>query len=573
MQPQQTVVERIAARCAPCALGALIALVALLSPSPASAASIFIDPGHGGRYPGAVYSGVEEQWANLLIALEARTELVARGHRVMLSRTGDYTIENGDRPTWHWDEASQTYYLYADGKTGVYSYTPDGGAVPYDDLQARCDAANEWGADVFISIHNNAGGSSARGTETFYNSWETDTDRILSRRLATYVQQGVVASAGTYNRRVADIGFYVIRWANMPSALVEVAFLSNPTERSWLQSSVFRRRAALGIADGIERYLAADPITPRETRIEGPDRYATAAEAARTAWPSGAETVIVASGEQWPDSLAAAPLSRKLDAPVLLSPAAGLASATAEAIASLGPERIVMLGGEQALASIVASEAAAAASIETTMVDRIAGEDRYETAARVADEVGTASRRALIVSGEAFPDAVSASSYAARTGTPILLTRRSTLPSATAGFLEANAGSISGAIVVGGPAAVADSLVTGLRRTVPISRVHGRDRYETNLQMVKTYWPSGPIRPFVATGTNFPDALVAGSIAGRAGQPVVLCGQKYLPMYTREWILHNTARIRSFTMMGGPQALSYLLEWEFAKARRVPPPQ
>ena len=119
-------------------------------------------------------------------------------------------------------------------------------------------------------------------------------------------------TAGTYDRRVDDIGFYVIRWANMPAALVEVAFLSNPVDRARLLSATFRRNAAIGIADGIERYLATDPIQPREPRIAGGDRYETAAKAALTGWPDGAETVIVASGEQWPDSLAAAPLSKRL---------------------------------------------------------------------------------------------------------------------------------------------------------------------------------------------------------------------------------------------------------------------
>jgi len=572
MQPQHTVAERIRRTSAPRIAAALVALVILLPASPAWAASVFIDPGHGGRYPGAVYAGVEEQWVNLLIALEARTELIARGHDVRLSRTGDYTIETGDRPTWHWDEGMQTYHLYADGQTGAYSYTPNGSPVTYDDLQARCDAANAWGADVFISIHNNAGSSSATGTETFYNSWNTDTDRILSQRLATYVQQGVVASAGTYNRRVDDIGFYVIRWANMPAALVEVAFLSNPDDRANLLSSTFRRRAAIGIADGIERYLATNPHTSREARIEGADRYATAAAAARSAWPAGARTVIVASGEQWPDALAAAPLSWHLDAPVLLAPADRIGQHAAEALAALKPESIVLLGGEQALDPAVLEQAASAASIETTMVSRIAGADRYETAALVASEVATTSPRAIIVSGEAFPDAVSASAYAAMTGTPILLTRRSTLPSATTEFLDASADTITRAVVVGGPAVIDDSVVIALREMLPTGRVHGPDRYATNLALIKRYWPTGDIAPHVATGTDFPDALVAGSVAGRAGQPILLCGPKYLPGPTREWVMHETARIPSFTMMGGPKALSYLLEWELAKARRVPPP-
>ena len=571
MQPQHTAVERICRHTVRRTVATLALTATLLAATPAWGAAIFLDPGHGGRYPGAVYAGVEEQLVNLLIALETRTELIARGHSVRMSRDGDYTVENGDRPTWHYDEATDRYTLYADGLTGVYSYKPGGSAIAYDDLQARSDMANAWGADVFISIHNNAGSTSANGTETFYNSWTTETDAVLSKRLATFVQEGVVTSAGTNDRRVAGVGYYVIRWANMPAALVEVAFLSNAADRSRLLSPTFRRRAAIGIADGIERFLATDPFKPREPRIQGADRYATAAAAARSSWPSGARTVIVASGEQWPDSLAAGPLSRKLDAPVLLSPAASLSPATAEAITALAPERVVLLGGEAALDSAITTAVAAAASIETTMVVRIAGADRYETAALVAAEVGAASGRAIVASGHSYPDAVSISSYAAMNGVPVLLTRPSELSTATAGFLRANPGAVTSSFVIGGPAAVPDDALRQLRTIVPAERVAGADRYATNLAVIKRFWPSGDIRPYVATATDFPDALVAGSIAGRARQPVLLCGARFLPGKTREWIMHDTARIRSFTMMGGPNALTYQLEWQLAKARRVPP--
>ena len=569
MQPQHAVTLRIR-RLMPLVAFALVATFVLAHASPAHAEAIFLDPGHGGRYPGAVYSGVEEQWVNLLIALEARDILLARGHRVMLSRTTDVTLENGDRPTWHYVEAEDQFYLYADGKTGVYSYLPDSSPIPYDDLQIRCDQANTWGADVFVSIHNNAGGTSAQGTETFYNSWTTPADLEAGSVLASYIQEEVVTTAGTYDRRVDDIGFYVIKWANMPSALVEVAFLSNAADRARLLSPTFRYNAAQGIADGIERYLAEDPIQPREERIEGADRYGTAAAAALAAWPEGADTVIVASGQTWPDSLAAAPLSHALDAPVVLATESGLTSETAAAIATLDPSSIVLLGGERALTSAVTTAVAEAASIETTMVSRIAGADRYETAALIAAEVGADGGEVILVNGKTYPDAVSASAYAAMAGTPILLTRASGISTAAAGFLASNEETLTGAIVIGGPAVIAESLVGELEESMPVEWLFGADRYATNLAVLQRFWAAGDVRPYVATGTDFPDALVAGAIAGRDGQPVLLCGARYLPATTREWIMHDTARIPSFTMVGGPNALSYLLEWEFVKARRVP---
>jgi N-acetylmuramoyl-L-alanine amidase len=574
MQPQHAVAPRIASRRSPSGartLAVLAFILALGLTSPALAGTVFLDPGHGGRYPGAVYGGVEEQYVNLLIAKETRAVLESRGHTVRMSRTGDYTIFNGDRPTWHWNEAKGTYFLYADGKTGVYSYDGSGSGIPYDDLQVRCDAANASGADIFISIHNNAGGN-ASGTESYYNNWQTDTDTVLSSRLANYIQQGVTASAGTANRRVDDVGYYVVRWSNMPAALIEVAFLSNSSDRSKLLSAAFRRRVAIGIADGVDRYFASNPYTPREPRIQGADRYATSVAASVAGWPTGADAVIVASGEEWPDSLAAAPLSGSLDAPVLLTASGSLVPSVAAEIARLAPERIVLLGGENALSPAVQAAAAAAASIETSAVSRIAGANRYQTAALIAEEVGPGSGAITVVSGEAYPDAVSASAYSAMQRSPILLTRTQSLSGEVATFLAAHSDEVTRAVVVGGPVVVSQATVNTLSSKVAVEWLWGADRYATNRKVVDRYWPTGALAPIVATATNFPDALVAGPLGARRGQPVVLCGHKYLAGTTREWVMHNTGRIGSFTMMGGTGVLSNVLEWELDKARGKPAP-
>lgn len=547
----------------------LTLIISLACPAPAHAARVFLDPGHGGRYPGATYAGVEEQYVNLLISTEARKILQARGHTVSTSRNRDVTVCTWDIPTWHYSETEDQYYLYADGKTGVYSYN-DSSAIAYDDLQRRCDLANGFGADIFLSIHNNAGGT-ASGTETFYNSWTDVTDTTLSRQLATYIQEEVVRSAGTTSRRVDDVGYYVIRWSNMPAALVEVAFLSNPTERAKLLSPAFRTKVAIGIANGVDRFVASGPFTPREPRIDGSDRYKTSANAALETWPAGADTVVLASGENWADALAAAPLSTTLDAPVLLTPQSGLAAPIASALVALHPDRLVVLGGESAVASSVASEAAAAAGVPLTAVRRIAGADRYKTAVLIAGEVGTSSGAVTVVSGEAYADAVSASAFSGMLGRPILLTRQDRLSPEVSEYLDAHAAAITTAVVVGGPVVVSEDAVTALRSHVPATWLWGADRYATNVKTLEYFWPSGAVTPTVATANDFPDALTAGVVAANTAQPLVLCGRAFLSGRTREWIMHETDRIGAFTMVGGTGVLSNTLEWELAKARRFAP--
>ncbi len=565
MQSQHSVAARMRAAAHTTLVGMAVALLVLAHPSAALAARVFIDPGHGGAYPGAVYAGVEEQYVNLLLGLETRRVLQARGHTVALSRTGDVTVNKRDIATWHWDDAEETYFLYADGETGAYP-------IPYDDLQARCDKANLFGADLFISIHNNAGGS-ATGTETYYNSWETATDAVLSKRLATLVQQEIVRVAGTTDRGVDDVGYYVIRWANMPAALIEAAFLSSSADRARLLSPAFRTKVAIGIANGVDRYMASNPYTAIEPRIQGADRYVTAAQAALAGWPHGAQTVILASGEVWPDSLAAAPLSAKLDAPVLLTPARTPHAAVAAAVERLGPSGIVVLGGTAAVARAVVDAAADAGGLSPDAVRRIAGRDRFETAALIAEEVGTTPGMGVsIVSGTAYPDAVSASAFSGTLGMPILLTETDRVSPHVGAYLSAHSAEVTSAVIVGGPAVVSRDVKIALDERVRVTRLWGADRYDTNVAVLKRFYVEGELSPLVATGENFPDALVAGALAAKRGQPVVLCGARYLGKQTRAWVLHRSDRIAGWTMVGGPGVLTHLLEWELLKARRTPPP-
>lgn len=543
--------------------------------APAFAGRIFVDPGHGGPYPGAASGGVTEAYINLLLSLSLRDALAARGHDVGMSRTSNVSPNLKDIPTWHYDDNGIRYY--ADGLTGIYRYSPDqSGSIPYDDLQSRCDMANRFGADVFISIHcDSSTSSSANGTAT-YRNWDNETDRILSERLSELVQAEMMASTSPYYSMHDDgtktVGFYVVRWSNMPAILVESAFLSNSYERSLLLDPVFRTRLTLGMAKGIDRFLAENPFKPRFARVSGATRYGTAAQIAAKGWPSGANTVLLASGRDWPDALASTPLSVRLNAPLLLTEPHRLPSETAAALASLSPSNIVVLGGETAVATTPTVEAAAAAAgIATSAVRRIAGKDRYETATLIAEEVGIpSSDRVLMVNGAAYADALSASARAGSERSPILLTHRSELPPSVSTFLRDNprARRIH---VIGGNAVVAETLVTGLRSgTVGITprdvgRIAGVDRYDTSVAVLENFWAADTVRPYFATGIQFPDALSAGTLAARSGNPVILLGGRFLSPYTREWLANEDSRVGTITMVGGPEALPYLMDWEIEK--------
>lgn len=589
-------------------LFALGTVLALALPSHAFATRVFVDPGHGGRYSGATYGGYREANVNLWLAHDVYDVLVARGYESKMSRSTDTVMTTRDVPTWHWNDANSEYRYYADGRTGAYP-------IPYDDLQTRCDIANAWGADVFVSIHNNAAGSSARGTETYYN-WDNETDALLSEKLAKYVQGEMILATGMPDRGYHDMGFYVVKWANMPGVLIEGGFMSNATDRALLLNPQFRRRMAEGIVNGIDRFMAEDPFKPLYPRYGGRTRYGTAAAIAMGGWapdpaasasleavdtdpwtppaseePTESEeptdsveptptpepepdpltpTVLLASGTNWPDALAATPLASKLDAPILLTRPSDLPTETADALRKLAPSQIIVLGGTGAVSDTVIAQVLQETGRPQESVRRIAGVDRYETAALIAEEVGVPDNgKVMLVSGQSFPDALSAASYAGIAQRPILLTKRDWLPSPLPAYFASHAGEIELAAVIGGTGVVSGLVTDALERGgIAAARISGPDRYATNLAVVRAYWDSSHFSPFVATGKDFPDALCAGVLAAKERQPVFLTPAGTLGGVQREYLMRNEFHLDGFTMIGGQRLYPESFEWVIRKALR-----
>lgn len=182
--------------------------------------TVCIDPGHGGSDSGAIGpTGTKEKDNTLAISLLLRDRLEKNGAAVVMTRDADKDASYPDSPA---DE----------------------------ELGARVDIANESGADIFISIHNDAfTNPGAVGTTTFHYG---DADAV---RLADFVQKSLVDELGTRDRGSRFASFYVIRYTDMPAILVEVAFISNPEEELLLASVDGRFKAAASIFQGIVKYF------------------------------------------------------------------------------------------------------------------------------------------------------------------------------------------------------------------------------------------------------------------------------------------------------------------------------
>ena len=184
---------------------------------------VVVDAGHGGALTGAKarYRGrtVYEKNITLAIASRIRAALEARGTRVVMTRNRDVNVPLEDRPR----------------------------------------LANELGADVFISIHNDSWGKadSITGTTTYYHGKNAE-----SRRLARCVQKELAAATGLRDRGAMSdttmypIGFCVLRDTGMPAVLLEVGYLNNSKDRSRLMEPVFQQRIAEAVCNGIRNYAA-----------------------------------------------------------------------------------------------------------------------------------------------------------------------------------------------------------------------------------------------------------------------------------------------------------------------------
>ncbi len=184
---------------------------------------IVIDPGHGGSDIGTMHGGVSEAQLTLDMAKRLRDLLVAQGWQVKMTRETDVDV-----------------------------YQPNDSAR--DELQARVDVANKAGARMFVSIHVNGFiNSGPYGTTTYISKPD---DVALARAIERHL-----AADGTKDDGIVKSHLYVTLHTKMPAALVETAFLSNPSDYALLTSAAWRQKVAQEIADGIGQYAREYPVT------------------------------------------------------------------------------------------------------------------------------------------------------------------------------------------------------------------------------------------------------------------------------------------------------------------------
>lgn len=281
---------------------------------------------------------------------------------------------------------------------------------------------------------------------------------------------------------------------------------------------------------------------PSYKRLSGSGRYETAAAISKEGWAQ-ADTVFITRGDTFPDALAGAPLAYQFNAPILLTEKEKLPNATKIEIQRLKPKRIVILGGDSAVIKTVEDSIR---KLNINKVERIAGDNRYETARKIAEQMNIKNDTAFIVYGNNFPDALAAAAIAAKKGYPILLTDTKELSYDSYQIVK----DMSKAYVIGGDSVISDSIVESIPNG---ERIDGNHRYETAANLIKKM-KLDPKLIFIVNGETFPDALSGSVLAAQQNANLLLVEPNKVPFDTNE--IFNEYDIESFTVLGGNTAVN-----------------
>ena len=195
--------------------------------------TVFLDPGHGGKDPGAVYYNTNEKDLTMQVYKKLRKELEGLGYTVLSSRDSDVYV---------------------------------------DFVTERSKMVNNTNSDIFISIHFNASGSPASnrsGIQTYsyeeapgypsrINSyWHNHPDRISeSNRLAADIHSSLLAETGAKDAGLLQSSFAVLRETDKPAVLLELGYIDNFNENQQIRSDAYQNRLVAGIVKGIQKYYA-----------------------------------------------------------------------------------------------------------------------------------------------------------------------------------------------------------------------------------------------------------------------------------------------------------------------------
>lgn len=257
--------------------------------------------------------------------------------------------------------------------------------------------------------------------------------------------------------------------------------------------------------------------------IKGNNRFSTATEISKMNYATGG-TVVLVNGNAVADGIAATPLAASENASILLANTNNLPSETANRMKEIAPQKVIIVGGENAVSKVLEAKIANDYAVE---VQRIAGKDRYATSFEIAKklvESGAEINTAYIVAGTGEADALSVASKAGADKQPIILTGKDSInPEMYAWLKEQN---LEDAYFIGGNKVISDNVINSVNEIttndVTANRIAGNNREETNAKVIEKLYTGGFSNVYAAKSNVLVDALSAGPMAAQRNCPVVL---------------------------------------------------
>ncbi len=267
-------------------------------------------------------------------------------------------------------------------------------------------------------------------------------------------------------------------------------------------------------------------INPTWDTVIGANRFDTAKKISSVGnWNAeSSDTVVLVNGNAIADGITATPLASSYNSTILLTNTDKLPSETIEQMKLLAPKTVILIGGENAISSKLEQEIKTTFNTETK---RIAGQDRYQTATKIATELGSREeiKTAYMVSGSGEADALSIASKAGEEKQPIILVKKDGITEESYAWLTER--KLENAYFIGGPSAINDSTIAKMNEIttedVSGNRIYGNSRVDTNAKVIEKFYGDVDLQAIlVSKSDTLVDALSAGPLAVKLHSPIVL---------------------------------------------------
>ena len=297
---------------------------------------------------------------------------------------------------------------------------------------------------------------------------------------------------------------------------------------------------------------------PAKVRIYGKDRYDTSSKIAKEGW-SSSYYAIIASGEDFPDSLGAVTLSKKHDAPILLTNNKNLNKNTREDLTRMRVKKVFIIGGQGAISPKVEQDIK---SMGIT-TERLGGKDRYETSIKIAERLGNPGTLFVVTSNH-FVDALSVGPIASKKGSPIILTSKDKLSDVTKKYLYKKV--FNKIYLIGDKSQISDKIVSEFENHVKdgkrgIERIDCKTSnsniYERNINIIDKF-PNelNSYREiYIASGVAFADALSVNALASKKEAPIII-GNTSDGNLLKSFISKNYSDMAKINIIGGQGVIS-----------------